>query len=150
MANPSSWSQARRQSTIANEVYCSPHMSFPDYFVAASAAASLRGRPFPAIAHAEQWRASVYGSDWQRPRRNRALGGPAQAHRNIYGHRIVPRLPEEIAWCVERGWDRRVYSACPPWPRQAQGGGPIGPTPRTEDNSRSLWWRDLDEMVRFF
>lgn len=141
---------AMRRYDFGSEVYWSPHMSFPHFFLAEPAFASLRGRPFPAVAHAEAWLASIYGADWTIPRRNRQLGGPTQAHRNIYGHRVAPRLHKDMAWCVRQGWDRGAYADRPAWPRDVRGAGPLGPMPRTEDNSRSLWWRDLDELLRHF
>jgi hypothetical protein len=140
----------RRRYDFRNEVYWAPHMSFPDYFVAKRATVRLRGRAFPGLRRAEAWLASVYGRDWQTPRRNRALGGLHQAHRNIYGHRVAPRVAKDAAWCVAQGWDRSRYRDRPAWPRPVQGAGPYGPMPRTRDNSRSLWWRDLRELTRYF
>ena len=69
----------------------------------------------------------------------------------VHGDRYEPKLAAEIEWALARGWDRSRYASAPPWPpRRLGGGGPKGPTARTRDNSRSLWWRDLDELVRYF
>jgi hypothetical protein len=140
----------RRRYDFAREVYWAPHMSFPDYFMLRPSTVRVRDRKLPGLRDPEAWLASVYGNDWQTPRRNRALGGRPQAHRNIYGHRIAPRLAEDAEWCSARGWDRRRYAERPAWPREVRGAGPFGPTPRTERTSKSLWWRDLDELVRHF
>ncbi len=139
-----------RRYDFRNEIYWSPHASFPHFFVEERAEGTLRGKPFPVIAHAESWLASVYGEDWRTPRRSVNTGGAPQADRNIYGQRIAPRLAEDIAWCEARGWDRSRYKGAHPWPRVPRGAGPLGPTERTKDNSRSLWWRDVEELVQHF
>jgi hypothetical protein len=140
-----------RRYDLATEVYWSPHMSFPSFHLDPGDPVRLGGVDFPAPRGAERWLEIVYGRDWRVPRRNRAQGGVAQRNRNIYGHRIVPHLRADLRWCREQGWDPRGASVGrPKWPRAVRGAGPIGPTPRTEDNSRALWWRDVDELVRHF
>lgn len=139
---------ARRYDLNA-EVYWSPHSSFPSYFMERTVEVSLRGQPFPAPIHPERWLEIVYGQGWRVPRRSRALGGLSQRGRNIYGHRVAPHVRRDLTWCRKQGWDR-PEPGLPEWPRLVRGAGPIGPTPRTEGNSRALWWRDIDELVRFY
>lgn len=138
-----------RRYDFASEIYWSPHASFPTFFLEKLSTVTLRGLPFPAPAEPEKWLEIVYGQDWGVPRRSRALGGRAQANRNVYGHRVVPHVRKDLAWCRKQGWTPNP-TGLPTWPRLVRGGGPIGPTPRTEDNSRALWWRDIDELVRYY
>lgn len=138
-----------RRYDFENEVYWAPHSSFPTFHLEGTATVELAGREYPAPAAPERWLEIVYGRGWRTPRRNRAQGGASERDRNIYGHRVVPHLRQDLAWCRRRGW-RPTGEGLPVWPRDVRGAGPIGPTERTIDSSRSLWWRDLDELVAHF
>jgi len=139
-----------RRHDFDREVYWSPHASFPAFFVESPGEGVLRGRRFPIIGHAEKWLEGVYGADWRVPIRSLNTGGKGRSGMNMYGHRCAPRLAGEIDWCVAQGWDRSRYAFEPVWPRDLAGCGPLGPVERTKANSRSLWWRDLDELITNF
>jgi hypothetical protein len=132
------------------DIYWCPHSSFPAFFVEEMCEVKLRGRPFRAVRCPEQWIAGVYGADWRTPYKAVAQGGNSRSGVTVHGDRYEPKLREEIAWCVERGWDPTRYAHAHAWPRPIGGAGPKGPTARTRDNSRALWWRDLDELRQYF
>lgn len=140
-----------RRWDFEHDIYWCPHSSFPAYFVEALTEVTLRDRPYPSVRAPEKWIEGVYGVDWRTPYRAVAQGGQGRAGATVHGDRYEPKLAAEIEWALAQGWDRSRYANGPAWPPQRLGGaGPVGPTARTRDNSRSLWWRDLDELVRFF
>lgn len=139
-----------RRWDFERDVYWCPHSSFPAWFVEGEAKVELRGKTYSAVRSPEKWIAGIYGEDWRVPYRAAKQGGALRDGVTVHGDRYEPKLHAEIAWCEAQGWDRSVYANAPAWPRLVGGAGPIGPTPRTERNSRSLWWRDLDELQAHF
>ena len=139
-----------RRYDFAREIYWCPHSSFPAFFVEELRQVTLRGESFPTLLHTERWLEFVYGADWRVPVKSKNTGGQWREGLNVYGHHIEPQLKALIEWCEEKGWDRSQYALQPAWPRDVLGAGPFGPTERTKDNSRSLWWRDLDELIAHF
>lgn len=139
-----------RRFDAEREVYWCPHSSFPAWFVEERAEATLRGRRYPVPRDAEAFLAGVYGADWRTPYKAVQQGGTARRGTTIHGDRYEPKLREEVAWCLARGWDRARYAGAPAWPRRVLGAGPRGPTPRTRDNSQALWWRTLEELLEHF
>jgi hypothetical protein len=77
-------------------------------------------------------------------------GGAPREGTTTHGDRYEPKLAAEVAWCVELGWDRSQYAREVPWPRPVRAAGPLGPTPRTVDSSRALWWRTLAELQTMY
>lgn len=139
-----------RRYDFEREVYWCPHSSFPAFFVEKLGEARVRGRRFPVLQHAEAWLEAIYGADWKTPIRSQHKGGPRAGGKNVFGHRTSPRLRGLLQFAKARGFDVRRYALEPRWPREVRGAGPIGPTPRTQKTSRSLWWRDLDELIAHF
>jgi hypothetical protein len=139
-----------RRFDFATDAYWCPHSSFPHFFVEQLSIATIRGRSYPAPQHAEMFLAGVYGADWRTPYQAVMQGGAPRAGTTTHGDRYEPKLAAEIAWCVNGGWDRSRYRGAPAWPRRIGGAGPIGPTPRTADSSRALWWRSLDELQTLY
>lgn len=139
-----------RRFDVERGVYWVPHNAFPHYFVERLDTASLRGVSYPVPQRAEVWLANLYGADWRQPYRAVMQGGTSRSELTIHAHRYEPRLREEIAWCVAQGWDQSRYRHELQWPRPIHAAGPIGPTPRTADSSRALWWRTLPELIEYF
>jgi hypothetical protein len=139
-----------RRWDFEHEVYWCPHSSFPAWFAEELTEVTLRGDKYPSIRAPEKWIAGVYGEDWKTPYKAVAQGGQSRTGATIHGDLYEPKLAAEIDWCKERGWDPTRYAGAHAWPREIGGAGPKGPTARTKDNSRSLWWRDLDELRKFF
>jgi len=139
-----------RRLDVERGVYWVPRSSFPAWFVEARGTVRVRDLELPAPRDAEKFLAGVYGEDWHTPYRAPRQGGKPRKGATIHGDRYAPKLHAELAWCRARGFDASRYRDALRWPRPLRGAGPIGPTPRTRDNSRSLWWRDLDELVRFY
>ena len=108
---------------------------------------TIGGHIYPAVGHAEQFLAGVYGNDWRTPYRSALDGGDPRDGSTTHGDTYAPKLHKEIAWCVDHGWDRSRYAGLPPWPREVAGAGPVGPTGRTASTSRALWFRDRAELV---
>jgi hypothetical protein len=139
-----------RRFDLAQDTYWCPHSSFPHFFVEQLGHASIRGHRYPAPQHAEQFLAGVYGADWQTPYRAVTQGGEGREGTTTHGDRYEPKLAAEVAWCEAQGWDRAKYAGEPAWPRPIRGAGPLGPTPRTVDSSRALWWRSLAELQSLY
>jgi len=139
-----------RRWDFRNHVYWCPRSSFPDWFLHNLEWVELRGVPYPAPRDYEKWLEGVYGEDWRVPYQAARQGGEIRPNTTIHGDRFVPKLHAEIAWCRSRGWDQHVYKEESTWPRKVNGAGPMGPTERTFHNSRSLWWRDIDELLRYY
>jgi hypothetical protein len=139
-----------RRFDFFDQIYWCPHSSFPAWFVEERSEVTLRGRRYAAVRAPEKWIEGVYGADWRTPYRAVAQGGASRDGATVHGDRYEPKLAAEVAWCREQGWDPSRYADAPAWPRVVRGAGPIGPTPRTADTSRALWWRDLDELVQTF
>lgn len=139
-----------RRFDLAQDAYWCPHSSFPHYFVEQLGHASIRGERYPAPQQAEAFLAGVYGDDWRTPYRAQMQGGLAKAGTTTHGDRYEPKLAVEVAWCEARGWTRDKYAAELAWPRPIRGAGPAGPTPRTVDSSRALWWRSLAELQSLY
>jgi hypothetical protein len=135
---------------LASEVLWTPHSSFPHFFVRELGEASIRDLRVPAVGFAEDFLEGTYGADWRTPRRAVVDGGEASPDVTTHGDRYEPRLAEQIAWCLARGWDQAPYAGSPAWPRAVRGAGPVGPTARTERTSRALWWTDLEELVAHY
>lgn len=135
-----------RRFDQAQDTYWCPHSSFPHFFVESLTTAMIRGRAYPVPQHADVFLAGVYGRDWRTPYRAQTQGGEAREGTTTHGDRYEPKLKAEIDWCVSQGWNRARYQGEPVWPRGIRAAGPIGPTPRTVDSSRALWWRSLDEL----
>ena len=138
-----------RMYDFGTEIYWTPHSSFPHFFLQELSVAAIGGREYPAVGHPERFLEAIYGADWRTPYRSVVDGGEGKDGVTTHGDRYEPNLHDQIAWAVERGWDRSVYRGLPAWPRRVGGAGPIGPTARTVGTSRSLWWHDLDELVAF-
>ena len=111
---------------------------------------SIAEKTYPAPQCPEQYLKGVYGDDWREPCRAVRQGGEAREDRSVHGDCYKPKLAEEIQRCIDRGWDRTRYHNELRWPRMIAGAGPIGPTGRTVDSSRALWWRTTDELIEFF
>jgi hypothetical protein len=139
-----------RRWDFEHEIYWCPHSSFPAYFVEEMTEVKLRGRPYRSVRRPDKWIEGVYGADWKTPYKAVAQGGQGRAGVTVHGDRYEPKLHAEMAWCVAQGWDPARYADAHAWPRPIGGAGPKGPTARTKDNTRSLWWRDLDELRRYF
>jgi hypothetical protein len=139
-----------RRFDTATGVYWCPHSSFPHFFVEGTCAASIGNHDYPVPRHAEAFLESVYGEDWREPYRAQRQGGTLREGRTAHGDRYEPTLDREMQWCCEQGWDRTRYRQELRWPREIRGAGPIGPTERTADTSRALWWKTLDELVEHF
>lgn len=139
-----------RQYDLEREIFWAPHSSFPHFFVQELAPTMLAGRTYPGPRHAGRFLAAVYGADWRTPYRAAHQGGTRRTGTTDHGDLYLPKLHEELRWCRERGWDDAAYAGCPRWPRAIRGAGPIGPTPETESNSRTLWYRDLDELSAYY
>jgi hypothetical protein len=135
---------------FATEVIWTPHLSFPHFFLESTSAVSVGGRTYPGVGHPEQFLAGVYGADWRTPYRSTYAGGAGRQGVTNRGALYHPKLAAEIAWCEGEGWDRSRYVGQPAWPRGLRGAGPAGPTDRTASSSRGLWWRDLDEVGRYY
>ena len=139
-----------RRFDVSSDAYWCPHSSFPHFFVESLSEATIRGRRYPAPQHAEHFLAGVYGDDWRTPYQAVMQGGAPRAGTTTHGDRYEPKLAAEVAWCLERGWDRSRYRGEPAWPRRIGAAGPIGPTARTADSSRALWWRSLAELQALY
>lgn len=139
-----------RRFDLAQDAYWCPHSSFPHFFVEQLGHATIRGHRYPAPQHAEKFLAGVYGDDWRTPYRAVTQGGEGRAGTTTHGDRYEPKLAAEVAWCAAQGWDRSRYAGELPWPRPIRGAGPAGPTPRTIDSSRALWWRSLAELQSLY
>jgi hypothetical protein len=138
-----------RRFDLRSGTYYYPHSSFPNFFLEDLDEATIRGVRYPIPRHAEKWLEGNYGADWRVPYRAERQGGAARPGATIYGDRYAPRLAHELAWCVERGWDRSVYAEAPAWPQAINAGGPIGLTPGDDDCDRVLWG-NLDDTARLF
>ncbi len=130
--------------------YWCPRSSFPEFFLESCSEVSIRGKLYPGIGHPEKFLQGVYGDDWREPYRAVLQGGEPKAGVSTHGDVYEPKLKAEIEWCLKQGWDQSVYSRLPAWPRYVGGAGPIGPTPRTENNSRSMWWRSFEELTEYY
>jgi len=139
-----------RMIDFAREAVWTPHCAIPHFFLAELGTVTIEGNSYPGVGHPERFLESVYGADWRIPYRSALAGGELTDGRTVHGDRYEPTLAADIDWCLAQGWDRSVYTGLPEWPRAIQGAGPIGPTTRTLDTSRSTWWRDLDELVAEF
>ena len=139
-----------RRFDLATGVYWCPHSSFPFYFLEHLESATVRGLTYPAPRQAERWLAGVYGDDWRIPYRAPRQGGSPRAGTTSHGDGYHPKLKDELAWCMGNGWEPARYRSQLRWPRTISGAGPIGPSQRTQDTSRALWWRDFDELIEHF
>lgn len=139
-----------RRFDLAQDAYWCPHSSFPHFFVEQLGEAEVRGHRYPAPQHAERFLAGVYGDDWRTPYKAVMQGGEGREGTTTHGDRYEPKLAAEVAWCEARGWDRAKYAGELAWPRPIRGAGPLGPTPRTLDSSRALWWRSLAELQSLY
>jgi hypothetical protein len=139
-----------RRFDVERGVYWVPHNAFPHYFVEQLDTATLRGVDYPVPQRADVLLASVYGKDWRVPYRAVLQGGGGRDATTIHSHRYEPTLRDEIAWCRAQGWDQSRYRHELQWPRPIRAAGPIGPTPRTADTSRALWWRSAAELVEHY
>jgi hypothetical protein len=137
-----------RRYDRATGAYWCPHSSFPAFFVEERASVDVRGRSCAVPAHAERWLEATYGADWRVPYRSVLDGGRPRAGVTNHGDRYEPTLAEQVAWARARGWDPTSYAGSPAWPQPIGGAGPRGPTARTVGSTGSLWWRDLEELVR--
>lgn len=139
-----------RRFDLAQDAYWCPHSSFPHYFVEQLDYANIRGQRYPVPQQAETFLAGVYGDDWRTPYKAEMQGGAPKEGTTTHGDRYEPKLAAEVAWCEARGWDRRQYAGELTWPRPIRGAGPAGPTARTIDSSRALWWRSLAELQSLY
>lgn len=139
-----------RRFDLAEDAYWCPHSSFPHFFVERLDQVALRGRRYPAPQHADVFLAGVYGEDWRTPYRAVTQGGQIREGTTTHGDRYEPKLAAEIAWCEAHDWDRSRYAGELAWPRRVRAAGPLGPTPRTAESSRALWWRSLAELHRHY
>jgi hypothetical protein len=139
-----------RRWDFKNQVYWCPRSSFPDWFLSEVEWVEMRGVSYPAPRDYEKWLEGVYGEDWRVPYKASRVGGTIRPNTTTHGDKFLPKLHAEIAWCRSRGWDQHAYRNQPTWPRSVNGAGPKGPTERTFRNSRSLWWRDIDELLRYY
>jgi hypothetical protein len=139
-----------RRFDVERGVYWVPHNAFPHYFVERLEAASIDGVPYPVPQHADVLLAGLYGEHWREPYRAVIQGGTGRDGLTIHSHRYDPKLRAEIAWCEAQGWNRTKYRNELRWPRPIHAAGPIGPTARTEDTSRALWWRSAAELIEHF
>jgi len=139
-----------RRFDLSQDAYWCPHSSFPHFFVEQLGHASIGGHQYPAPQHAEEFLAGVYGDDWRTPYQAVMQGGQPREGTTTHGDRYEPKLAAEVAWCEARGWDRARYAGELPWPRPIRGAGPLGPTERTADSSRALWWRSLAELQSLY
>jgi hypothetical protein len=139
-----------RRFDVERGVYWVPHNAFPHYFVERLDAAFVRGVDYPVPQRADVLLAGLYGEDWREPYRAVLQGGASRDGMTIHAHRYEPKLRREIAWCLAQGWDQSQYRHELRWPRPVRAAGPIGPTPRTADNSRALWWRSAAELIEHF
>jgi len=139
-----------RRFDFNTHVYWCPHSSFPTWFSEQLTTQQINGQHYPAFRDAEKFLVGVYGENWHIPYRAQIQGGLAKPDTSIHGDLYVPKLKDEIRWCETQGWEKSVYKNSFKWPRPILGAGPIGPTERTLNNSRALWWRDIDELIDFF
>jgi hypothetical protein len=135
---------------FATEVVWTPHQSFPHFFLESTSTVSIRDQTYPGVGHPEQFLAGVYGAEWLIPYRSAYAGGVGRRHLTNRGDVFHPKLEAQIAWCEGEGWDRSKYVGQPAWPRRLRGAGPLGSMDRTATTSRALWWRDLDEVGRYY
>lgn len=119
------------------DVYWAPWESFPAWFVEEDAPVRVRDLTLRGPREPERWLARVYGAGWRTPSGDQ-------------GHRIPPSLHAELAWCRARGSDPVRWAGAAKWPRTLAGAGPRGTAERTRDHGGSPWWRDLDELLRFY
>lgn len=139
-----------RRYDLEYETYWVPRSSFPHFFVEQLDTAHLRGHAYPIPRHAGAFIAGVYGEDWRIPYRAARQGGEMREGVTDYGDLYEPKLKREVDWCLAQGWERSKYELEHTWPRTIRAAGPIGPSPRTMDSSRSPWWRTLDELIEFY
>ena len=139
-----------RRFDLEHAVYWVPHSSFAHFFVERLATVTIGGRRYPAPQHADRLLADTYGDEWRTPYRAVQQGGAPRAGATIHGDRYEPRLHAQLAWCDDQGWDRAQYLNARRWPRAIRAAGPIGPTDRTRDSSRALWWRSRDELAALY
>ncbi len=139
-----------RRFDLAQDAYWCPHSSFPHFFVEQLGSATIDGQRYPAPQHADMFLAGVYGDDWRTPYQAEMQGGAPREGTTTHGDRYEPKLAAEAAWCEAQGWDRAKYAGEPAWPRPIRAAGPAGPTSRTIDSSRALWWRSLDELQTLY
>ena len=139
-----------RRFDVERGVYWVPHNAFPHYFVERLDTAFLGAVAYPVPQRADVLLAGLYGPDWREPYRAVLQGGDARDGTTIHSHLYEPKLREEIAWCRAQGWDQSRYRHELRWPRPIRAAGPIGPTSRTADNSRALWWRSATELIEHF
>jgi hypothetical protein len=130
--------------------YWVPHSSFAHFFVDRLESAALRGRRYPVPRRADRLLADTYGADWRTPYRAMQQGGAPKDGVTIHGDRYEPHLRAQIEWCETQGWDRGRYAHERRWPRPIRAAGPVGPTDRTRDSSRALWWRSRDELTALY
>jgi hypothetical protein len=136
-----------RRFDVERDTYWVPHSSFAHYFVERLESATIGGRAYPVPQDARRLLADTYGDDWRTPYRAVQQGGQPREGTTIHGDRYEPHLDAQIAWCEARGWDRSRYAHERRWPRAIAAAGPIGPTERTRDSSRALWWRSRDDLT---
>ncbi len=139
-----------RRFDFDQDVYWCPHYSFPAYFMETIADVTIRDRHYPGLGCAEVFLTGIYGADWRTPYQAAVQGGTMRPGVTIHAARYEPRLFNQLEWCRRQGWDSTKYSDAPKWPSTIRGGGPIGPTKRTQDNSRALWWRDFEELTEHY
>ena len=139
-----------RRFDLAQEAYWVPHSSFAHFFVERLETATLGARQYPAPQHAERLLADTYGDDWRIPYRAERQGGVSRPGATVHGDRYAPHLDDQIAYCEASGWDRSKYQHEYAWPRTIRAAGPIGPTGRTAETSRALWWRSRDELIALY
>lgn len=132
------------------QVYWCPRSSIPAFFVEELEEVAIGESYYPCPQYPEKYLEGIYGADWRTPYRATLHGGAPRHGFTKYGDRAEPKLRDELVWCKERGWDQTQYPHAPAWPAPIRGAGPVGPSDRTRDNSRSLWWRDLNELVTFY
>ncbi|HWB23108.1 MAG TPA: LicD family protein [Gaiellaceae bacterium] len=135
---------------LDEEVSLWPQTALPAFVFDQLRDVEVRGRSYPAPERAETLLEWIYGEDWRTPTRSVADGGTRVEDRAASGDRASPALQEQIAWCEAQGWDRRIYSMQPRWPRKLAGAGPFGSSDRAAASSGSDWWRSLAEVAEHY
>lgn len=139
-----------RRFDVGTGAYWVPHSSFAHFFVEQLDSARIGDRDYPIPRHADRLLADTYGQDWRTPYRAVQQGGTLREGTTVHGDRYEPHLLAQIAWCEAQGWDRSQYAHEYGWPRPIHAAGPLGPTPRTLDSSRALWWRSARELRELY
>ena len=139
-----------RRLDVQHDAYWVPHSSFAHFFVERLDTARIGDHAYPVPQHAERFLADTYGDDWRVPYRAVQQGGAPRDGATVHSDRYEPHLTEQLAWCDAQGWDRRQYAHEYAWPRPIRAAGPIGPTVRTADSSRALWWRSAHELTSLY